>query len=130
MGNKPVLEDRGRVKCLHVKHSNNEARHARTYSSLGLLSSKGQDPKYSDKLIEFSCSTCLLCVCCPLALVWSCIKQPCKFCQQAMKHAGNWACCRARNKVFATYSSFSDIDWHDTFDKEHPASKNGSSFYG
>ncbi|KAJ7975160.1 Phospholipid scramblase [Quillaja saponaria] len=125
MGSKLVLKEKAKVKFLHgsQRYSDIEARAAGTCSSSVSLSSYGEDPKCSDKLIEFSCSTCLLCVCCPLATIWGCIKLPCRFCQRAMKHAAPQACGEAKNKVVATYSSFSDIDCDDTIDKVNAAYK-------
>ena len=70
----------------------------------------GQSSSCGYKAAEFLCSACLLCVCCPLAVVWCCIKLPCKLGWRAVKRAGNWACCRSDKRNFADYSSFSDID--------------------
>nr|XP_023927456.1 uncharacterized protein LOC112038835 isoform X1 [Quercus suber]XP_023927457.1 uncharacterized protein LOC112038835 isoform X2 [Quercus suber] len=63
-----------------------------------------------DKTTECLCSACLLCVCCPLAVVWGCFKLPCKIGWRAAKHAKQWTCCGSGMKGFAEYSSFSDND--------------------
>ncbi|KAG7944671.1 hypothetical protein I3843_15G114600 [Carya illinoinensis] len=57
------------------------------------------------------CSACLLCFCCPLAVLWGCIKLPCKIAWHAVKHIPkHWACCGSKTMDFGGYSSFSDID--------------------
>lgn len=66
--------------------------------------------KCCDKTTECLCSACLLCVCCPLAVVWGCFKLPCKIGWRAAKHAKQWTCCASGTKGSAEYSSFSDID--------------------
>ena len=63
-----------------------------------------------DKVTEFICRACLLCICCPLSIVCCCIKLPCKIGWHAAKHAKNWACCVPDKKIYAAYSSFSDIE--------------------
>lgn len=83
---------------------------------LKLVSPEKQGPKCKEKVIEFLCSCCLLCVCCPVAAV-CCIKLPCKFCQQALRRAWQWACNGSKNRSFAEYSSFSDIDSDVAFGK-------------
>ena len=63
-----------------------------------------------DKTTECLCSACLLCVCCPLAVVWGCFKLPCTIGWRAAKQAKKWTCCGSGMKGFAEYSSFSDND--------------------
>lgn len=98
--------DKGSVK------SHNRRRHdcveGRAYN-LTLLSPQQQGPNCKDKVIEFLCSCCLLCVCCPLAVA-CCIKLPCKMCQKALHRAWHWARYGSKNRNFAVYSSFSDLD--------------------
>ncbi|KAF7834615.1 Phospholipid scramblase [Senna tora] len=79
---------------------------ARVYD---LLSPQQKGPKCKEKVVEFVCSCCLMCVCCPIASV-CCIKLPCKMCQQALQRAWKWARYGSKNRDFADYSSFSDID--------------------
>lgn len=67
-------------------------------------------PKSGKKVAEFVCNTCLFCVCCPLSILWCCLKLPCKIGWRSAKRAGQETCCGSSKKVFAMYSSFSDID--------------------
>ncbi|XP_050237938.1 uncharacterized protein LOC126687420 [Mercurialis annua] len=69
------------------------------------------------KAAEFCCSGCLFCVSCPLCVVWCCVKLPCKIGWKAAKKFGDWICCGSEKKVFASYSSFSDIDSDSLPDK-------------
>ena len=62
------------------------------------------------KVAEFVCNACLFCVCCPLSIFWCCLKLPCKIGWRSAKRARQESCCGSSKKVFATYSSFSDID--------------------
>ena len=62
------------------------------------------------KATEFLCSACLLCVCCPLAIVWCCINLPCKLGWRAARLASHRVCCGSDKRIVAAYSSFSDID--------------------
>lgn len=74
-------------------------------------SSSSTDHKLRDKTTECLCSACLLCFCCPLAVLWGCIKLPCKIACHSVKHIPkHWACCGSKMMDFAGYSSFSDID--------------------
>lgn len=65
---------------------------------------------YGKKIAEFVCNTCLLSVCCPLSIFWCCLKLPCKIGWLSAKRARQEVCCGSSKKVFAMYSSFSDID--------------------
>lgn len=86
---------------LVMKHNKNmEARHSSSSSC-----SLKQRSKCGHQVMEFTCSACVLCICCPLAIVWCCIKLPCKIGWRASRHM----CCRSK-RIFA-YSSFSDIDF-------------------
>lgn len=82
------------------------------YGSSRSVSSVEQNSKSTcgHRVTEFLCSCCLLCICCPLAVVWCCIKLPCKLGWRAARHAKHWASCRSQKKIFAVYSSFSDND--------------------
>ncbi|OAY59228.1 hypothetical protein MANES_01G015000v8 [Manihot esculenta] len=89
-----------------------ETRRCSSSSSSSL--SKDQDSDSYYKVVEFTCSACLFCVCCPLCIACCCIKLPCKICWKAAKFAcRNYRiCCGSKKKVYASYSSFSDIDSH------------------
>ncbi|XVF53867.1 hypothetical protein PTKIN_Ptkin05aG0133800 [Pterospermum kingtungense] len=76
-------------------------------------SSKEQNSKCCNNLIEFACGACFLGISCPLSIVWNCVKLPCKIAWRTARYAINWGCCRSDEKVFAEYSSFSDIDLDD-----------------
>lgn len=117
MGSKLALEDNGRVTSLRRRQSHDciDARHSKQCSCSSMLSPQQQGPKGKEKMTEFLCSCCFLCVCCPLATVSCLIKQPCRICQQAMRRAWRWACYGTKNKVYADYSSFSDIDSDVTY---------------
>ncbi|KAJ9187262.1 hypothetical protein P3X46_002739 [Hevea brasiliensis] len=74
--------------------------------------SKEQDTHCYYKTVEYTCSACLFCVSCPFCIVLCCIKLPCKICWKAAKHAcRNYRTCfGSQKKVYASYSSFSDMD--------------------
>lgn len=120
MGSKVVLEDKRGVKLFNrKKHDCVNSRPAKSCSSYSTLLSpkKPGCSRCKEKLVEFFCSCCLLCVCCPLAIVCCCIKLPCRMFQKALHFAWNWACYGSKNRIFADYSSFSDIDSDVTFGK-------------
>ncbi|TQD90661.1 hypothetical protein C1H46_023808 [Malus baccata] len=60
--------------------------------------------------MEFLCSACLLCISCPLTVVWRCIKVPCKVGSHVAQHVRHCDCGSAGKRVHTSYSSFSDID--------------------
>ncbi|XVF09543.1 hypothetical protein REPUB_Repub07fG0103000 [Reevesia pubescens] len=93
--------------------------YASSSSSSSRVSSKEQNSKCRDNLIEFACSACFFCIFCPLSIVWCCAKLPCKLGWRAARYAIKWACCRSDKRVFAKYSSFSDIDLDDLPCKIH-----------
>lgn len=114
MGSKLGLEDKGNVKIFNGKrHHCMISRPDKPCSCSG--------SRCREKLVEFLCSCCLLCVCCPLATVYCCIKLPCRFLHKALRIAWQWTCYGSRNKIFADYSSFSDIDSDVTFGKVKPS---------
>ncbi|CAK9159598.1 unnamed protein product [Ilex paraguariensis] len=76
-----------------------------------------------NKVIEFACSACLLCVCCPISAVWCCMKQPCKIGRILVQHARHNACCGLGKRIHAAYTSFSDIDSDVDKGKGQPHSK-------
>ncbi|KAK6921222.1 hypothetical protein RJ641_014900 [Dillenia turbinata] len=79
--------------------------------SSGLSSSSlGQKPS-CHKAAEFVCSTCVLCVVCPLSIIWCCVVLPSKIGWRAVRHAGHHVCCGSVKSVYAASSSFSDIDF-------------------
>ncbi|CAK7349684.1 unnamed protein product [Dovyalis caffra] len=86
----------------------------RSSTSTSCSSSVRKDSKGHDKAIEFACSTCLFCVSCPLSIVSCCIKLPCKIgCKAAGQAKKRFTCCSPRGsvkKIYASYSSFSDMD--------------------
>ncbi|PON38945.1 hypothetical protein PanWU01x14_308600 [Parasponia andersonii] len=99
---KSVIEEKTEVK--HLEGRPNTSKEGKPSSS---------SPESSNcccKATEFLCSACLLCVCCPLAILWCCIKLPCKLGWQAAKQAIHRACCGSEKRIVAAYSSFSDID--------------------
>ncbi|KAL5161266.1 hypothetical protein HKD37_07G018582 [Glycine soja] len=119
MGCKLALEDKERVAFRRrQRHEHVDAtRHAKT-CNFSSLASQQQGHITKEKLIEFLCSSCLLCVCCPLACVCCFIKLPCRICHQALRCAWKWACYGSKNnRVRADYSSFSDIDSNATSGK-------------
>lgn len=65
--------------------------------------------KCCGKIVEFAFGACMLCICCPLSLLWCCVKLPCMVGWRVAKRLTRSACCGC-DKIFATYSSFSDID--------------------
>lgn len=73
-------------------------------------SSGSSKSEYCQKATEFVCSACLLCICCPLAVVWCVIKLPCKVGLRTVQYVMHRSCCGSGKRVFAAYSSFSDID--------------------
>ncbi|KAF3438596.1 hypothetical protein FNV43_RR21359 [Rhamnella rubrinervis] len=104
MERKSVLEQKAKVKS-------HEGRPPSTSCDSKMISCAKRNPNCCDKVTEFLCSACLLCICCPLCIVWCCIKVPCKIGWRAAKHAKNWSCCASsEKKIYAAYSSFSDID--------------------
>ena len=128
MGSKLVVEDRGKAKSLNWRHDCGEARPANkpcSCSRSSMLSKQEQGPNCKGKMIEFLCSCCFLCVCCPLAAVCCCIKLSCRICQQALRSTWQWACYGSRNRILATYSSFSDIDSDVTSGKVKPCISKG-----
>ncbi|RDX95328.1 hypothetical protein CR513_22171, partial [Mucuna pruriens] len=129
MGCKQALEDKERVTFFHrrerrQRHEHiDHARHAKPCNCSSLVSSQQQGHKTKEKLIEFLCSSCLLCVSCPLACVCCVIKLPCRMCHQALRCAWQWACYGSKNRIYAAdYSSFSDIDSDVTSGKVKPSS--------
>jgi hypothetical protein len=92
-------------------------------SSSSSCSCSSRDPRCFDKSTECVCSACLLCVCCPLAVVWGCFKLPCKIGWRAAKKARHWACCGSEMRDFAAYSTFSDSDSDSLPSKKHTCSK-------
>ncbi|PKI60022.1 hypothetical protein CRG98_019610 [Punica granatum] len=96
-------------------------------SSLASCSSrfllKEKTPKCSYRAIETLCTTCLCCVSCPLAIVCGFIKAPCKIGKCAAKKVRARACCGSK-RIYAGYSSFSDIDSDSLSARLHSRSKN------
>ncbi|XP_062007709.1 uncharacterized protein LOC133724845 [Rosa rugosa] len=85
-------------------------------------SSRGQKSKRCDKATEFLYSACLLCISCPLTVVWCCIELPCKVGWHAAKPARK-SVCGSGKRVCASYSSFSDIDLNILPGKSHTCTK-------
>lgn len=69
-----------------------------------------QSSKCCNRAGELACNACILCVICPLSIVWCCIKLPCAAALRAAKHVIYRTCFSSEKKIFAAYSSFSDID--------------------
>nr|XP_011466934.1 PREDICTED: uncharacterized protein LOC105352219 [Fragaria vesca subsp. vesca] len=84
--------------------------------------SRGGKSKCCNKATEFLCSACLLCISCPLTVFWCCIKLPCKVGWHAAKHARKTVCGSGK-RVYASYSSFSDVDLNILPGKSHACSK-------
>ncbi|KAK2647946.1 hypothetical protein Ddye_015435 [Dipteronia dyeriana] len=70
--------------------------------------------KCYEKVAELACSACLLCVSCPLSIVWCCIMLPCRLAYRAARLVTQRTCCGSEKWVFGAYSSFSDIDSSDS----------------
>ncbi|KAL6319299.1 hypothetical protein AAG906_013973 [Vitis piasezkii] len=70
----------------------------------------GQNSKCCNKALELACSACILCVSCPLSIVWCCIKLPCTIAWRAAKRVSHGACFSSEKRILSAYSSFSDID--------------------
>ncbi|MED6209517.1 hypothetical protein PIB30_055418 [Stylosanthes scabra] len=126
MGSKLALQEK-RKRSVFV---NDRRRRRQSYDSVDHHASHANPKKQEgggirskEKLIEFLCSCCFLCVCCPLAAVCCCcIKIPCRFCHQALRRVWRWASsCGTKTRVFAEYSSFSDIDSDVTSGKVKPS---------
>ncbi|KAG9450471.1 hypothetical protein H6P81_010436 [Aristolochia fimbriata] len=64
-----------------------------------------------NSVAECAASTCVLCVCCPLAIVWCCIKVPCKIGRCAARRLITCSCRRPGYGVVEDYYSFSDLDY-------------------
>ncbi|KAM1026500.1 hypothetical protein ACFX2J_039300 [Malus domestica] len=97
----------------------NTARPSDSQSVSSYTSSHGRKAKWSEKATQFLCNACLLCICCPLTVVWCCIKVLCKVGSHAAQHVRRCACGSAGKRVYASYSSFSDIDLDSLPGKAH-----------
>ncbi|KAJ4962118.1 hypothetical protein NE237_022028 [Protea cynaroides] len=74
--------------------------------------SSAADTRCCDRAVESAVSAGVLCVCCPLAVVWCCVKLPCKIGWRSARRAIDYAnCCGSERKVISASSSFSDIDF-------------------
>ncbi|XP_008792883.1 uncharacterized protein LOC103709362 [Phoenix dactylifera] len=73
---------------------------------------------------ECAAASCVLCLCCPLSVLWCCVKLPLKLAFQAARRLSHSsACCRGGgggggpgHRLASSSSSFSDID----FDADQP----------
>ncbi|KAL5160143.1 putative trehalose-phosphate phosphatase D [Glycine soja] len=99
MGCKLALEDKKRVafRRRHRHEHVDATRHAKPCNCSSLASQQQKGHRTKEKLIQFLCSSCLLCVCCPLACVCCFIKLPCRICHQALRCAQKWACYGSKN---------------------------------
>ncbi|KAG5098509.1 hypothetical protein JHK82_048363 [Glycine max] len=99
MGCKLALEDKKRVAFRRrQRHEHVDAtRHAKPCNCSSLASQQQKGHRTKEKLIQFLCSSCLLCVCYPLACVCCFIKLPCRICHQALRCARKWACYGSKN---------------------------------
>ncbi|KAL5190593.1 Copper transport protein CCH [Glycine soja] len=99
IGCKLALEDKERVAFRRrQRHEHVDAtRHAKPCNCSSLASQQQKGHRTKEKLIQFICSSCLLCVCCPLACVCFFIKLPCRICHQALRCARKWACYGSKN---------------------------------
>lgn len=99
IGCKLALEDKERVAFRRrQRHEHVDAtRHAKPCNCSSLASQQQKGHRTKEKLIQFLCSSCLLCVCCPLACVCCFIKLPCRICHQALRCARKWACYGSKN---------------------------------
>lgn len=84
--------------------------------------SQGRNSKCHDKATESLCSGCLLCILCPLTVVWCCINLPFKVGWHAAQHARHWACGSEKKTVYASDSTSSDIDLDNLPGKPHTLS--------
>jgi hypothetical protein len=124
-----LLRDEAKVASLDRRHgqTHKEIR-AKASSPSSSFSCSSRDSRCCEKSTECLCSACLLCVCCPLAVVWGCFKLPCKIGWRAAKNARRWAGCGSEMRDFAAYSSFSDND-SDCLpsDNKHTCSKTSAA---
>ncbi|XAR62783.1 hypothetical protein NMG60_11017658 [Bertholletia excelsa] len=98
-----------------------EANPSTSHSSCSCLSSSSKSnwkTKCCHGATEIICSVCLLCICCPLATAWRAMKLPCKVVRCSVRFVKHRACCMSEERVFAVYSSFSDIDSDTQMGKE------------
>lgn len=87
------------------------------------LATAAASPPFKDtsscwyKVGECLCSMCLFSICCPLSMVWCCVKIPCKIGWSLAQQAKKGACCcsGAQKRIHASYSSFSDMDADDDY---------------
>ncbi|KAJ4826521.1 hypothetical protein Tsubulata_023963 [Turnera subulata] len=111
MEGRSLLQGQGKGKQKWVDRRRHITEEAGPSTSRSCSCPKGkEDPTCCYKAAEFGCSACLFCVSCPLCIAWCCIKLPCKIGLKAAGRAKHWICCGSEKKVFAEYSSFSDID--------------------
>ncbi|KAL3512222.1 hypothetical protein ACH5RR_024939 [Cinchona calisaya] len=76
------------------------------------------------KVGECVCSACLFSFCCPICMVWGCIKIPCKIGWSLAQQAKNGASsCGSQRRIYASYSSFSDMDSDDLVAKGNDSFK-------
>lgn len=108
MERKCVSEEKGKVKYLEFDRRPSTSS---CCSGSDLISSEKRNSNCCHKATEFLCSACLLCILCPLTIVWRCIKLPCKIGWHAAKLAKKQVCCISEKKIYAAYSSFSDMDY-------------------
>ncbi|KAF9625803.1 hypothetical protein IFM89_027135 [Coptis chinensis] len=63
---------------------------------------------------ECGISVCALCICCPLTILWCCVKFPCKVAWQIGKRLMDSNCCRSDSmRVISASTSFSDTGSDD-----------------
>lgn len=124
MKRKSVTEEKTKVK--HLDGRRNTSMEGRASCSCS-----GPGPESSSccsKATECLCSACLLCVFCPLAIVWCCVKLPCKLGWRAARRASHRTCCGSEKRISASYSSFSDIE--SDFRPEDKVQPRGSKSMG
>ncbi|PRQ15994.1 hypothetical protein RchiOBHm_Chr7g0179421 [Rosa chinensis] len=83
-------------------------------------SSQGRNSKCGDYAPEFLCSACL-CICCPVMVVWWCIKLPFKVGGHIARRYA-CGCGSVKKTVCASYSTASDIDLDDLSGKPNTCS--------
>lgn len=93
-----------------VKASKQEEKMKSKHSSLSNCpSSSGEKQNCYHNATQFACSGCL-CVCCPVIMLWCCVKFSCNMGWRLARKARQKSCCGQDKRVFALYSSFSDSD--------------------
>nr|DAD35434.1 TPA_asm: hypothetical protein HUJ06_006074 [Nelumbo nucifera] len=104
------LEGRGGDKARKGSNGNEMGPKPGVSTATASSSSSPSCTKCCSRGIECVARACILCTCCPLCIVWCCVKLPCKVGWYAARRLTG-TCCRSDLKIVAASSSFSDIDF-------------------